>query len=66
MGGGGGGVGGTIEATKGGLLYALGLPDTKSIQQEHQLHPSCKLTLQQAPNIQQEKTQAKKPSPPPL
>ena len=39
--------GGKHWATKGGLLYALRLSDTKSIQQEHQLHPSCKLTLQQ-------------------
>ena len=38
------GVVGTIEATKGGLLYAPRLPATKSIQQEHELHQSCKLT----------------------
>ena len=35
---------GTVEATKGGLLYAPRLPATKSIQQEHELHQSCKLT----------------------
>ena len=60
--------GGKHWATKGGLLYALRLSDTKSIQQEHQLHPSCKLTLQQGQDkhlnlIYNRKRHAKKPFP---